>query len=90
MILRRITSKSFKNNDIGGEEMKRPQMVIFDYGQTLINEVSFNPLIGTQEVLNRASYNPNGISAEEIQSLANQLNIYQHINLSLLIAPKTQ
>lgn len=54
--------------------MRLPKMVIFDYGQTLVNERLFNPLKGTEEVLKLATYNPNNVSAHEIQSLANELH----------------
>lgn len=49
-------------------------MVLFDYGQTLINEKMFDPLKGTEAVLKEAIINPNNVSAEEVQALANQLN----------------
>lgn len=54
--------------------MNKPKMVIFDYGQTLVNEKIFDPLKGTKAVLSQAANNPNNISAEEVQALANQLN----------------
>jgi len=53
--------------------MKLPKMIMFDYGQTLVDFKSFDPLKGTRAVLNQASYNPNNVSAEEVQSLANDL-----------------
>lgn len=49
-------------------------MIIFDYGQTLINQLSFNPLKGTIAVLEHAKDNSNAISAEIIQDFANQLS----------------
>lgn len=54
--------------------MNKPKMVIFDYGQTLVNEKIFDPLRGTMSVLSEACNNPNNVSAEEVQALANQLN----------------
>lgn len=54
--------------------MNRPKMIIFDYGQTLVNEKSFDGLKGTRAVLREATRNLNNISAEEIQALANKLN----------------
>lgn len=54
--------------------MNKPKMVIFDYGQTLVNEITFDPLEGTKAVLREATNNPNNVSAEEVQALANQLN----------------
>lgn len=53
--------------------MKLPKMIMFDYGQTLVDFKSFDPLKGTRAVLNQASCNPNNVSAEEVQSLANDL-----------------
>lgn len=54
--------------------MNIPKMIMFDYGQTLINEKVFDPLEGTRAVLNEAVRNPMGVSAEEVQALAIQLN----------------
>lgn len=54
--------------------MNRPKIIIFDYGQTLVNEKSFDGLKGTRAVLREATRNLNNISAEEIQALANKLN----------------
>ncbi len=54
--------------------MHKPKMIIFDYGQTLVNEEHFDGLKGTEAVLREAARNPNNISAEEVQSLANELN----------------
>ena len=53
--------------------MNRPKMIIFDYGQTLVNEKSFDGLKGTRAVLREATRNLNNISAEEIQAMANKL-----------------
>lgn len=53
--------------------MNKPQMIIFDYGQTLINEKKFDPLAGTKAILNEAANNPNNVPAEEVQEFANQL-----------------
>ncbi|MCM0650047.1 HAD family hydrolase [Clostridium swellfunianum] len=54
--------------------MNKPKMVIFDYGQTLVNEKVFDTLKGTKAVLSVAANNPNNVSAEEVQALANQLS----------------
>jgi putative hydrolase of the HAD superfamily len=54
--------------------VNRPKMIIFDYGQTLVNEKSFDGLKGTRAVLREATRNLNNISAEEIQAMANKLN----------------
>lgn len=57
----------------GGVKMNKPKMIIFDYGQTIINEKSFDPLRGTSAVLKEAVINPSNVSAEEVQALATQL-----------------
>lgn len=49
-------------------------MIIFDYGQTLVDEEPFNGIKGTKAVLCEAANNPNNITAEEIQEMANELN----------------
>lgn len=54
--------------------MNKPKMICFDYGQTLISEDSFNGIAGTRAVLEQCVHNPSNITAEEIQSLANELN----------------
>lgn len=54
--------------------MKKPKMILFDYGQTLLDEQKFNGIRGTQAVLDCCVDNPQHISAEEIQEFANQLN----------------
>lgn len=54
--------------------MKKPKMIIFDYGQTLVNETSFDVLEGTKAVLSEASNNPNNIPVEVVQNLATDLN----------------
>jgi putative hydrolase of the HAD superfamily len=54
--------------------MKRPKMIMFDYGQTLISEGMFNGEAGTRAVLKYAKRNPNQISAKELQEFAKTLN----------------
>lgn len=54
--------------------MNRPKMIIFDYGQTLVHEKSFDGLRGTKAVLREAARNPNNIAAEEVQAMADKLN----------------
>lgn len=50
-----------------------PEMILFDYGQTLITEERFDPIKGNQALLNIAVKKPEGLSAEQVQELANQL-----------------
>ena len=52
----------------------KPQMIIFDYGQTLIDEMRFDGIKGAEAVLDKCVKNPNHITAEEIQQLANEID----------------
>ena len=54
--------------------MIKPKMILFDYGQTLVNEVSFDGVKGTEAVLKYAVKNKYNKTAEEVQNFANQLN----------------
>ncbi|MDD4474442.1 MAG: HAD family hydrolase [Eubacteriales bacterium] len=54
--------------------MRKPKMILFDYGQTLLDEEHFDGIKGTLAVLEKCVKNPNNITAEEIQSFANELN----------------
>lgn len=55
--------------------MNKPKMIIFDFGQTLVNEKSFDMLRGTKTILSEAVKNPNNVSAEDIQSLEIELSM---------------
>ena len=54
--------------------MKKPKMILFDYGQTLVNEKPFDGVKGTEAVLKYATGNKYNLSAEEIQREANAIN----------------
>lgn len=54
--------------------MKKPKMILFDYGQTLVNEQLFDGVKGTEAVLGYATKNKYNKSAEEVQAYANKLN----------------
>jgi putative hydrolase of the HAD superfamily len=54
--------------------MKRPKMIMFDYGQTLIAEGRFDGEAGTRAILKYAKKNPYQISAKDLQNFANTLN----------------
>ena len=54
--------------------MKKPRMILFDYGQTLVNEASFDGVNGTREVLKYAAVNKYNLSAEQVQAKADELN----------------
>lgn len=46
--------------------MKKPQMILFDYGQTLCTERWDNPLGGSRAVLEAAVENPRGVTPEQL------------------------
>lgn len=54
--------------------MKKPKMILFDYGQTLVNEQSLDGVKGTEAVLKFAIKNKYNKTAEEVQDYANRLN----------------
>ena len=54
--------------------MNKPKMILFDYGQTLIDEGVFDGVKGTAAVLKYAVKNKYNKTAEEVQNYANQLN----------------
>ena len=53
--------------------MTMPEMIIFDYGHTLIYEAEFDTLRGTEAVLKYASRNKNNLSAEEVNTFSGRL-----------------
>ncbi len=52
---------------------KRPKMILFDFGQTLVDEYDFNAVRGTEAVLRTASFRPEGVTADTVQKLAESL-----------------
>lgn len=54
--------------------MRKPKMILFDYGQTLFDEAGFDGVRGTQAVLDSCVKNPANITAQEIQTFYNELN----------------
>lgn len=54
--------------------MNLPKMILFDYGQTLADEKSFDGIAGTAAVLKYAAKNKYNRTAEEIQAVANAMN----------------
>ena len=54
--------------------MNKPKMIVFDYGQTLVSEERFDGISGAKAVLEKCVNNPNNVSAEDIQTLANEMN----------------
>ena len=54
--------------------MRKPKMILFDYGQTLADERGFDGVKGTEAVLQYAVKNKHGYTARDIQALADEIN----------------
>ena len=54
--------------------MKKPKMIIFDYGQTLIAEEKFDGIKGTAAVMEHSIENRHGLTPEQVQNEANLIN----------------
>lgn len=54
--------------------MKYPKMILFDYGQTLVNQQKFDGVRGTEAILQYATKNKYNLSAQQIQTEANAIN----------------
>lgn len=54
--------------------MRKPQMILFDYGQTLVNERKFDGVAGCRAVLQYATRNKYNHTAEEVQAAADAIN----------------
>lgn len=54
--------------------MRKPKMILFDYGQTLVNERKFDGVAGCRAVLQYATKNKYNRSAEEVQAAADAIN----------------
>lgn len=54
--------------------MKLPKMILFDYGQTLLDEDRFDGVRGTEAVLKYATGNKYNLTAQQVQQAANEIN----------------
>lgn len=54
--------------------MIKPKMILFDYGQTLVNEAKFDGVKGTEAVLQYATNNKYNRTAAQIQAVADEMN----------------
>ena len=54
--------------------MRRPRMILFDYGQTLIAEQAFDGIKGTAAVMEHAVSNRYGYTPEQVQAEAEKIN----------------
>lgn len=55
--------------------MRKPKMILFDYGQTLVNEKKFDGIAGTRAVLQYVTKNKYNRTAEEVQAAAEAINV---------------
>ena len=55
--------------------MKRPKMILFDYGQTLVKEKKFDGIAGTRAVMQHATRNKHNYTPEDVQAVADALNV---------------
>ena len=53
--------------------MKKPEMVLFDYGHTLVHETHYDPLQGAKALLPHITKNPRGVTAEDISALYTEM-----------------
>lgn len=53
--------------------MKLPEIIMFDFGNTLIYESGFDGVRGTRAVLEYATSNKHSLSAEEVSKVSNEL-----------------
>jgi putative hydrolase of the HAD superfamily len=53
--------------------MNKPKMILFDYGQTLVNESVFNGLAGVSALLAKTVKNESNATAEEVENFIREL-----------------
>ena len=53
--------------------MKRPEMILFDYGHTLLYEPNFSTLNGTRALMRHAVKNPRALSPEQVNAFSDEL-----------------
>ena len=56
------------------ENLKKPKMILFDYGQTLLLEAKFNGLKGMQAVMEYATENKDNKTAQELCDFIDEMN----------------
>ncbi len=76
--MRRKRKALYQNGDTAADmyagEIRLPKMIIFDYGQTLVNEKKFDGVKGTREVMKYAVKNKHNYTAEDVQAAADAIN----------------
>ena len=53
--------------------MRKPKMIIFDYGHTLCHEADFDGVRGTEAIMKHAVQNRNNLNAKEISAFSDSL-----------------
>lgn len=56
--------------------MKRPEMIIFDYGHTLYDEKIFDVSAGDRAIIEAATKNPQGVTAEALTKKSLEMEAY--------------
>ena len=51
----------------------RPKMILFDYGQTLVNQEPYHALRGYEAIMPYFNVNPNGVTVEMFMALTNSV-----------------
>ena len=54
------------------QPLRKPAAVLFDFGDTVVHTVSWDPLAGDARILDLAE-NRNGVTAEQVQQLADEI-----------------
>jgi putative hydrolase of the HAD superfamily len=53
--------------------MKLPKMILLDYGHTLVAEPGYSTINGTKAIMEHVTSNPQGLSAEQVNEMAEAL-----------------
>ena len=54
--------------------LKKPEFILFDYGQTLVKEGGYDGAAGFDSILRYASSNPMGVTGADLQAEADKLH----------------
>jgi hypothetical protein len=60
--------------DKTGQVWMGPKGVLFDYGGTLVEEVSFDPRAGNEWLFSRASHRPPHVTVDDVLARANRIS----------------
>lgn len=69
-----VIKSHMPNRQIGVFMINKPKMILFDYGQTLVEEEKFNGIKGTEAILKYATQNKYGLGAEQVRQEAERIN----------------